>query len=102
MVTCSPDSDRTRSRWARVCSLMRLAWSSGAALAIAPLQDLLNLGPEARMNVPGRPEGNWAWRFRDGALTDELRRLNGTPREMLENPEQLLFGKDPVKTLLQL
>jgi 4-alpha-glucanotransferase len=42
--------------------LMRLAWSSPAALAIAPLQDLLNLGADARMNVPGRAEGNWRWR----------------------------------------
>jgi 4-alpha-glucanotransferase len=42
--------------------LMRLAWSSPAALAIAPFQDLLNLGQEGRMNVPGRPEGNWRWR----------------------------------------
>jgi 4-alpha-glucanotransferase len=42
--------------------LMRLAWSSPAALAIAPFQDLLNLGREGRMNVPGRPEGNWRWR----------------------------------------
>jgi 4-alpha-glucanotransferase len=42
--------------------LMRLAWSSPAALAIAPLQDLLNLGREGRMNLPGRPEGNWRWR----------------------------------------
>jgi len=42
--------------------LMRLAWSSVAALAVAPLQDLLNLGSEARMNVPGHPEGNWTWR----------------------------------------
>jgi 4-alpha-glucanotransferase len=42
--------------------LMDLAWSSAAALAIAPLQDLLNLGKEARMNVPGRAEGNWRWR----------------------------------------
>jgi len=41
---------------------MRLAWSSPAALAIAPLQDLLNLGIEGRMNVPGRAEGNWNWR----------------------------------------
>jgi 4-alpha-glucanotransferase len=41
--------------------LMRLAWSSPAALAIAPFQDLLNLGREGRMNVPGRPEGNWRW-----------------------------------------
>jgi 4-alpha-glucanotransferase len=43
-------------------ALMELAWSSAAALSIAPLQDLLNLGAEARMNVPGRPEGNWRWR----------------------------------------
>ncbi|MGN6719243.1 MAG: 4-alpha-glucanotransferase, partial [Candidatus Binatia bacterium] len=42
--------------------LLRLAWSSVAALAIAPLQDVLNLGAEARMNVPGRAEGNWRWR----------------------------------------
>jgi 4-alpha-glucanotransferase len=42
--------------------LMEVAWSSPAALAIAPLQDLLNLGAEARMNVPGRAEGNWRWR----------------------------------------
>ena len=41
---------------------MRLAWSSEAALAMAPLQDLLNLGKEARMNVPGRAAGNWRWR----------------------------------------
>ena len=33
-----------------------------AALAIAPLQDWLNLGNEARMNVPGRSEDNWRWR----------------------------------------
>ena len=49
--------------------LMRLALSSIAAIAIAPLQDLLNLGPEARMNVPGRPEGNWSWRCTEEILT---------------------------------
>jgi 4-alpha-glucanotransferase len=42
--------------------MIRLAWSSKAALAVAPLQDVLNLGTEARMNVPGRAEGNWRWR----------------------------------------
>jgi len=42
--------------------LIRLAWSSPSALAIAPLQDLLNLGSEGRMNVPDRAEGNWCWR----------------------------------------
>ena len=53
-----------------------------AALAIAPLQDLLNLGAEARMNVPGRAEGNWSWRFRANALTeahiDRLRDMTDT------------------------
>src|SRR6185437_13797531 len=49
--------------------LMRLAWSSPAALAIAPLQDMLNLGSEARMNVPGRAEGNWSWRCPEELLS---------------------------------
>ena len=50
-------------------ALMHLAWESVAALAIAPLQDLLNLGPEARMNVPGRAEGNWRWRCTEEMLS---------------------------------
>jgi 4-alpha-glucanotransferase len=50
-------------------ALMRLAWSSVAALAMAPVQDLLNLGPEARMNVPGRAEGNWRWRCTEDMLS---------------------------------
>jgi 4-alpha-glucanotransferase len=51
--------------------LMRLAWSSPAALAITPLQDLLNLGSEARMNVPGRANGNWRWRVREDMLSPD-------------------------------
>jgi 4-alpha-glucanotransferase len=51
-------------------ALMSLGWSSMAALAIAPLQDLLNLGAESRMNVPGRASGNWRWRSQDGMLAD--------------------------------
>jgi 4-alpha-glucanotransferase len=50
-------------------ALMQLAWESMAALAIAPLQDLLNLGNEARMNVPGRAEGNWGWRCTEEMLS---------------------------------
>jgi 4-alpha-glucanotransferase len=42
--------------------LLGLAWASAAALAIVPFQDVLNLGSEARMNVPGRADGNWRWR----------------------------------------
>jgi 4-alpha-glucanotransferase len=50
--------------------LIRLAWSSVAALAIAPLQDLFNLGLEARMNIPGRADGNWAWRSTDEMMSE--------------------------------
>jgi 4-alpha-glucanotransferase len=51
-------------------ALMGLAWSSVAAVSIAPLQDVLNLGREARMNVPGRAEGNWRWRLTEDMLSD--------------------------------
>jgi len=44
-------------------ALIDLAWSSVAALAVSPLQDVLDLGAGSRMNVPGRPGGNWRWRF---------------------------------------
>jgi 4-alpha-glucanotransferase len=50
-------------------ALVQFAWSSVAALAMAPLQDLLNLGREARMNVPGRAAGNWRWRCTDDMLS---------------------------------
>lgn len=43
--------------------LMRLALNSTAQIAIVPLQDVLDLGSEARVNTPGAPEGNWAWRL---------------------------------------
>jgi 4-alpha-glucanotransferase len=63
-------------------ALMHLAWSSPAALAIAPLQDLLNLGKEGRMNVPGRAKGNWRWRSTEDMLSapafQRLRRLTRT------------------------
>jgi 4-alpha-glucanotransferase len=51
--------------------LMRLAWSSVGDLAIAPLQDVLDLGREARMNTPGVPTGNWSWRVGADAVTAE-------------------------------
>jgi 4-alpha-glucanotransferase len=52
-------------------ALMRSAWPSAAGLTIAPLQDVLDLGAEARMNVPGRAEGNWRWRWTDSATSEE-------------------------------
>jgi 4-alpha-glucanotransferase len=53
-------------------SLLELALASPAVLALAPLQDVLRLGKEGRMNLPGTSEGNWTWRFGAGDLTDEL------------------------------
>ena len=50
-------------------SLIRLAYSSPAALAIVPLQDVLRLGSESRMNTPGRESGNWRWRLERGEPT---------------------------------
>jgi len=63
------DSDGSDMAW----DLIRLAWSSVANTAIAPVQDLLSRGHEARMNTPstcGPP--NWCWRLLPGALTDEV------------------------------
>jgi 4-alpha-glucanotransferase len=54
-----------------VWSLIELALSSPARLAIVPFQDVLDLGPDARMNLPGSSEGNWAWRYDPAALTEE-------------------------------
>jgi 4-alpha-glucanotransferase len=47
--------------------MMRLAMASVARTCILPMQDVLGLGPEARMNRPGTAEGNWRWRMRPGA-----------------------------------
>ena len=66
--------------------MMDLAWSSSAALAMAPLQDLLNLGREARMNVPGRADGNWRWRMTENMLSNSaFDRL----RDMTKNSNRL-------------
>ncbi len=54
--------------------LIKTAWASKAIFAIAPLQDLLSLDNQARMNYPGNPQGNWCWRFSETALTDNLKK----------------------------
>ncbi len=71
---------------------LRSAYASPARLAVIPLQDLLSLGSEARFNSPGKPEGNWQWRFTRtqlatlaGATAEYLRHLGG------------LFGRLPEK-----
>lgn len=51
---------------------IRAAWSSVACFSLAPMQDFLNLGNEARMNYPGNPSGNWAWRMKEADLSKDL------------------------------
>jgi len=71
---------------------IRAVWSSVAMFAIAPMQDFLGLGNEARMNYPGNSAGNWNWRLHPEAFTTELvsriREINGLYSRM--NP----FFKD--------
>jgi 4-alpha-glucanotransferase len=63
------DRDGTNVAW----DLIRTTWRSVAEFALAPMQDFLNLGNEARMNYPGNPSGNWTWRMTAGALSESLR-----------------------------
>jgi 4-alpha-glucanotransferase len=51
---------------------IRAVWQTVANTAVVPLQDLLGLANEARMNLPNSTEGNWSWRFNSDLLTDEL------------------------------
>jgi 4-alpha-glucanotransferase len=53
-------------------ALIRLAFSSRARVAILQAQDVLGLGPEARLNTPGTVTGNWRWRLEPGQLTAAL------------------------------
>ena len=52
--------------------MIRLAWSSVSDTAIAQMQDFLELGSDARMNIPSTLGGNWQWRAKEGVFTDEL------------------------------
>jgi 4-alpha-glucanotransferase len=67
--------------------LIRLALSSIANQAILPLQDVLGRDTSARMNFPGKPEGNWVWRYQaedlNQGVSDRLRHLTH------------LYGRDP-------
>jgi len=51
---------------------IRLALGSVADMAVMPLQDVLGLGSEARMNTPGVAEGNWSWRYNEGDLREDV------------------------------
>lgn len=61
--------DRPGLPWA----FIRAAWGSVADVAVTPLQDIMGLGAEARMNYPSTMGGNWQWRYTPEMLTDALR-----------------------------
>ena len=52
--------------------MIRGIMSSVANTAMAPMQDILGLGSQARMNLPGTSSGNWKWRMRPGAATNQI------------------------------
>jgi 4-alpha-glucanotransferase len=76
-------SDGSEIHW----DFIRAVLASVADTAIIPLQDLLGLGTQARMNLPNSTRGNWSWRYAPAALTDEvserLKRLTG------------IYGREP-------
>jgi 4-alpha-glucanotransferase len=78
--------------------LIRMAWSSPAALAIAPLQDVLNLGSDARMNVPGRADGNWRWRSTIDMLSGPAFQ---SLREVTEASHRMVGVARPTASLLE-
>lgn len=83
-VSYAGDEGRSDPAWAAI----RLAWASVAALAITPVQDVLSLPTAARMNFPGRADGNWRWRMAGPRAIDQgLQRL----RDLT-----LTYGRDGV------
>lgn len=75
-------SDGKEIHW----DFIRIVWESVADTAIAPMQDLLGLGNEARMNLPASSSGNWYWQCRDGDLSDQI-------KQRLKNLTEL-YGRD--------
>ena len=67
-------SDDSEINWV----MIRAVLASVADVAIVPLQDVLGLGSEARMNLPGTVSGNWKWRYRPGALNERLERATSS------------------------
>jgi 4-alpha-glucanotransferase len=67
--------------------MMRLAFASVADLAVVPMQDIMRLGTASRMNLPGKADGNWSWRYVRRELTES--HLAGL-KTMVQN-----YGREP-------
>jgi 4-alpha-glucanotransferase len=70
---------------------IRSAYASVANLAVISLQDLLNVGSEARFNTPGKSQGNWTWRYREEQLQQLRSSSGGYLRELAA-----MYGREPV------
>lgn len=73
-------------------AMIRAAEDSVARLCIIPLQDVLGLGSEARMNIPSSSNGNWGWRYQPGSLKPELAQKLATMMEACDRggpPQQI-------------
>ncbi len=70
---------------------VRAAYGAVANLAVVSLQDLMNLGSEARFNTPGKSQGNWTWRYRPAQLESLRKNSAGYLRELVA-----LYGRDEI------
>ena len=77
-----------------VLKLMRAVWSSTAKYAVVPMQDILGLGSEHRMNTPGTSKNNWEFRF-------QFSWLNDAQKEMLKYHTEL-FGRGALEEVKEL
>ena len=75
------NSDGSDINWVMIRTLM----ASVANTVLFPLQDVLGVGSEGRMNLPGSSSGNWRWRFQQGSLTPEI---SGRLKEWAETYER--------------
>ncbi len=91
-------TDGNAANW----DLIRASFMSVANTAIVPAQDFLGLDSDARMNFPGRPEGNWTWRLVEGQLTPELAhriRCMLLLYERCANPPDFVRSAEPKRPL---
>ena len=74
--SCAAPTVTEKTRWEKEVSweVIRLALASTADLAVIPMQDYLGLGTEARINMPSTLGGNWTWRMKKGAFTQEIQK----------------------------
>lgn len=105
---CEPDDAAFAKEYIRWASNEPLAWSairtlfaSPASIAMTTMQDLLNLGADARMNIPATVGGNWAWRVRKEGINADvaafLRHVTNVNRRLHPLPE--IFAQKPLEEI---